>query len=57
MENEKKAMLLHVAVITGKLMLITTLTALLLACINLLTEPVISANEEAKKNAGRTNVS
>jgi electron transport complex protein RnfG len=51
MENEKKAMLLHVAVITGKLMLITTLTALLLACINLLTEPVISANEEAKKNA------
>lgn len=51
MENEKKAMLLHVAVITGKLMLITTLTALLLACINLLTEPVISSNEEAKKNA------
>ena len=51
MENEKKATLKHVAVITGKLMLITTLTALLLACINLLTEPVIRANDEAKKNA------
>ncbi|MBE6659434.1 MAG: FMN-binding protein [Ruminococcaceae bacterium] len=51
MENEKKAALLHVATITGKLMLITTLTALLLACVNLLTEPVISANDEAKKEA------
>ena len=51
MENEKKAALAHIGKITGKLMLITTLTALLLACINLLTEPVISANEEAKKNA------
>ncbi len=51
MENEKKMLLKHIAVITGKLMLITTLTALLLACINLLTEPVIRANDEAKKNA------
>ena len=51
MENEKKAALVHIGKLTGKLMLITTLTALLLACINLLTEPVISANEEAKKNA------
>lgn len=51
MKNEKKEMLIHIARITGKLMLITTLTALLLACINLLTDPVISANEEAKKNA------
>lgn len=51
MENEKKAALMHVAVITGKLMLITTLTALLLACVNLLTAPVISANDAAKKNA------
>ena len=51
MENEKKAALAHIGKITGKLMLITTLTALLLACINLLTEPVISGNEEAKKNA------
>ena len=51
MENEKKAALMHIATITGKLMLITTLTALLLACINLLTEPVIRANDEAKKNA------
>ncbi len=51
MENEKKAALMHVATITGKLMLITTLTALLLACVNLLTEPVITANDEAKKNA------
>ena len=42
---------MHVAVITGKLMLITTLTALLLACVNLLTAPVISANDAAKKNA------
>ena len=31
MENEKKAALMHIATITGKLMLITTLTALLLA--------------------------
>ena len=51
MENEKKNTLLPIAVITGKLMLITTLTALLLACVNLLTEPVIRTNEEAKKNA------
>ena len=51
MENEKKAALMHIATITGKLMLITTLTALLLACVNLLTEPVIAANDEARKNA------
>ena len=51
MENDKKALLMHVAVITGKLMLITTLTALLLACINLLTAPVIAENNAAKKNA------
>ncbi len=51
MENEKKTALLHIGIITGKLMLITTLTALLLAVVNLLTEPVISANDEAKKNA------
>lgn len=51
MENEKKAALIHIGKITGKLMLITTLTALLLACINLLTEPVIKANDDAKKQA------
>ncbi|MBR5871978.1 MAG: FMN-binding protein [Clostridia bacterium] len=51
MENDKKALLMHVAVITGKLMLITTLTALLLACINLLTAPVIAENNAAKKHA------
>lgn len=51
MENEKKAALLHIGKITGKLMLITTLTALLLACINLLTEPVIEANDKEKKSA------
>ena len=51
MENDKKTTLLHVAVITGKLMLITTMTALLLAVVNLLTAPVISANDEAKKSA------
>ncbi len=51
MENEKKAALIHIGKITGKLMLITTLTALLLACINLITEPVIKANDDAKKQA------
>ncbi len=51
MENERKALLMHIAAITGKLMLITTLTALLLAVVNVLTEPVISANDEAKKTA------
>ena len=51
MENDKKALLMHVGLITGKLMLITTLTALLLACINLLTAPVIAENDAAKKNA------
>ena len=46
MENEKKEMLLHAAKITGKLMLITTLTALMLAIINLLTEYMQPATAE-----------
>ena len=51
MVNEDRESLIHVATITGKLVLITTLTAVLLAFINMLTEPVIAANETAKKNA------
>jgi len=51
MVNDKRESLIHVAIITGKLVLITTLTAVLLAFINMLTEPVIAANDTAKKNA------
>lgn len=50
MENEKKASLINISVITGKLMLITCLIAVLLACINTLTEPVIAANDKETKN-------
>ncbi len=42
----------HIAKITAVLMIITTVTAVLLACINLLTEPVILKNEaKAKQEA------
>ncbi|MBO5649292.1 MAG: FMN-binding protein [Clostridia bacterium] len=51
MENERIASLKPLAIITGKLMLITVLSAVLLACINLITEPIIAANESSKKNA------
>lgn len=50
MENEKKASLINISVITGKLMLITCVIAVLLACINTLTEPVIAANDKETKN-------
>ena len=51
MENEKKASLINIAVITGKLMLITCTVAILLAVINLFTQPIIDKNESAAKNA------
>ncbi len=50
MENEKKAAIQSILVITGKLMLITCVVATLIAVINLFTEPVIAANEQAAKN-------
>ncbi|MBQ8576707.1 MAG: FMN-binding protein [Clostridia bacterium] len=51
MENEKKASYIHIAMITGKLMLITCIIAVLIAAINGFTEPVIAANDAAAKNA------
>lgn len=51
MENEKRASYINIAVITGKLMLITCAVAVLIAVINMFTEPVIAANDAAAKEA------
>ncbi len=42
---------MDIAVITGKLVLITCVIAVMIAAINLFTEPVIAANEAAAKEA------
>ncbi len=51
MENDKRASYKEIAVITGKLMLITCVVAVVIAAINLFTEPVIAANDAAAKEA------
>lgn len=49
MDNEKKASVLHIVKTTGILMVITAAVAVLLAAVNLLTEPVIRQKTEAAK--------
>ena len=50
MDNQKKEQLLYIAKITGKLLLITVLTAVILSLINSLTAPIVLRKEEEKKN-------
>ncbi len=49
MANDNASSIKHIVKITGILMLITTLTAVLLAVINMMTEPVIEENTKRAK--------